>query len=126
MGYMRHHAIVVTSYDEAILNRAHQFAETLFENVTPLTGKAVNGYRSFLVPPDGSKEGWDQSSQGDFNRDVFIDHLIGYRYADGSSPICWVEVQYGDEEYDTRVIRDSDDRVRQYSDRTTRCDKVTD
>lgn len=74
MGYMRHHAIVVIGWDEKAVRAAHEKAEGLFLDiapVTPITPETTNGYRSFMVAPDGSKEGWDHSERGDIARGVF-------------------------------------------------------
>jgi hypothetical protein len=109
---------MVTGFDETIV-RAHTVAQTLSaENidrfghavpVTPLTKEGVNGYRSFAVLPDGSKEGWDTSNQGDEIRSKFLDWMRQQEYEDGSSPLSWAELQYGDDDNDTKVIAYSDE-----------------
>ena len=53
--------------------------------------------------PDGSKEGWDTSNQGDDLRQRFIEELAKDNFNDGSSPWDWVEVGYG--EYGQKVLR---------------------
>ena len=108
MGYMRHHAIVVTSWDIASLQHAHDVASGYFDWVSPISPRAMNYYRSFFIPPDGSKEGWEESNDGDDARDQFIEWLELQCYEDGSSCYDWVEVQYGDANLETKVIRDSD------------------
>ena len=110
MGYMRHHAIIVTTYDDKILAAAHKTAITIFgdEQVSdPIQGK-VNGYMSFLVGPDGSNEGWEPSDTGDARRKEFVVYLRAQAYSDGSSSLKWVEVQYGDDENQTEIVNDSD------------------
>lgn len=105
MGYMRHHAIVVTTWHDESINGAHKAATDLGMIVTPITPAAINGYRSFMVCPDGSKEGWTDSDQGDANRDAFVSWL---ERGGDSPPWCdWAEVQYGDEAQDQRVLRAS-------------------
>lgn len=59
---------------------------------------------SFLVAPDGSKEGWDESELGNERRRVFKNYLRKQVYEDGSSWLRWCEVQYGDDENDDRMI----------------------
>ena len=72
MGYMRHHAIIVSAYDETI-EVAHARASAIFgELVTPIVESRVNSVRAFLVGPDGSKEHWDESDQGDRHRAEFV------------------------------------------------------
>lgn len=124
MGYMRHHAIVVTSWDVELLTAAHAKAvelgdrhpNSLFETrlfaVTEITPDGINGYRSFLVAPDGSKEGWEASEAGDAARAALIEWLNEQRYEDRSSSLDWVEVQYGDDDLQTRIVNDSDEMTR--------------
>ena len=64
MGYMRHHAILVTSWDAKLLASAHAQAVKMFAYVSPISPAFVNGYQSFFIPPDGSKEGWPESDAG--------------------------------------------------------------
>lgn len=119
MGYMRHHAIIVTGSDSQTptIEQAHEEAAAIFPYVSPLSSRAVNGYRSFFVPPDGSKEGWPESEKGDQERDSFIRWLRSCRYDDGSSPFDWVAIQYGDDYYETKIISDSDQFRRQRANR---------
>lgn len=111
MGYMRHHAVVVTTTDVNRIGEARTKALSLFEaaQVSPICSPECNGYHSFFVAPDGSKEGWDRSDEGDAARAAFLVWLNGERYDDNSSPFDWVEVQYGDDDRVTRVVNSSDD-----------------
>jgi hypothetical protein len=123
MGYMSHNAIVVTSWQDKAIEAAHAEARRLFSvvgdsilpsdadpacYVTNITETAVNGYRSFLVAPDGSKEGWSHSDWGEEQREKFIRYLVAGRYEDGSGRCDWVEVQYGNDDHRTEIVRDSD------------------
>lgn len=98
MGIISHHAIVVTGTYEDWAERAHKMACSIFPaaQVSQLSPVVVNGTRSFCVFPDGSKEGWEASTRGDEERDTFIRWLVAQRYDDGSSPLCWAEVNYGE------------------------------
>jgi hypothetical protein len=96
MGRIWHHAIVVSSYMEDLIRRAHLKAESLGCNCTDVTREGVNGWASFLVAPDGSKEGWPDSDEGDARRDSFISWLDAQRYEDGSTSLYWVEVSFGE------------------------------
>lgn len=109
MGYMRHHAIVVTDggYGDHI-ELAEEAATAHGCAVSPIVKSPTNGYRSFLVATDGSKEGWPESDTGDERRAAFLAWLETTRYEDGSCPLRWVEVQYGDDEGVTKVVSDSD------------------
>lgn len=101
MSYVLHDAIIVTGYDLDVLTDLHKEVCKLTRlNVSPIlpsmvsTGgweppRNVNGYHTFVVIPDGSKEGWDESSTGDRERDAIRRLLHQYPY------IEWVEVRYG-------------------------------
>lgn len=106
MGYMRHHAVIVTSYSKEMLTDAHQEALRLFpDQVSPLVDSPINRYASFFVAPDGSKEGWPESERGNVKRDEFVGYLEGKKYEDNSSSIDYVEVFYGDDEGEAEVVR---------------------
>lgn len=109
MGYLKHHAIVVTSWRKEAIEEAHAKALEIFVNfdsfmsgkawVSPISEPGVNGQRSFFVAPDGSKEGWSQSVAGDEQRKEFCDWL------ESVTMIDWCEVVVGDEADSPRVIR---------------------
>lgn len=115
MGYMVHHMIVVTSYHLELVQRAHARAREIFcvprmaagkhMQVTDILTSPVNHYYTFFVPPDGSKEGWSDSEDGDARRALFITWLNAQRFEDGSTSLKWAEVQYGDDSRDNRMLR---------------------
>lgn len=72
MGTTQHHALIVTSWDERGVKAAHEIATGIFEWVSPISPGTTNGYSSFFVPPDGSKEWWPESDEGDKRREKFI------------------------------------------------------
>lgn len=112
MGYMRHHAIVVTGFDSRIMD-AHAKALELFArpadtgmlthdpiaSISDVTPEAVNGYRSFFVAPDGSKEWWSHSDAGNAARDELIE-WISKDYS-----LSWAEIQYGDDDGVNKMLR---------------------
>jgi len=98
MGYMRHHAIIVTSCLDDHLEWAHQAAIGMFDNVSPIIPSKMNGYRSFFIPPDGSKEEREESDRGNAYRKVFLQMTIGRAFPDGSNPLDVVEIEYGGDE----------------------------
>ena len=120
MGYMRHHAIIVTNWHSekdtyqprgaATIEDAHREAIRIGLRPTPVTDPVTNGYRTFFVPPDGSKEGWEESEAGDSRRDEFVEWLEKQTYDDGSTPLDWAEVQYGDDDGHQYVVRASNRR----------------
>lgn len=98
MGYIRHHAIVVTTWNEDKLAEAHDRATAIGLRPTPIAEHQVNGGGSFLIPPDGSKEGWSDSEEGDNRRAQFRSWLRGTDSSDGGHYIEWVEVAYGNDD----------------------------
>lgn len=72
MGVEQHHAIVVYHYDGEMLQRAHDLARTIFPSITNVVYSDTNGWRWFLIPPDGSKDGWERSNIGDERRARFL------------------------------------------------------
>jgi hypothetical protein len=110
MGYIRHHAIVVTGHhqwlhDDTLPNifEAHEAAlASGCRLVTPVVGPGVNGTSSFLVAPDGSKEGWDDSDAGDTARDLFIEWL---RARGEGGYYAWAEVVLGSDDQEALVER---------------------
>lgn len=117
MGYMRHHAIIVTTYSRKLAQDAYlkaisiheKYEKTLYSGPAPKSGllttlvsalheSPVNGYFSFCIYPDGSKEGpqWVESKAGDELRDEFIAWLESQRHEDGSSSYDYAYVRFGD------------------------------
>lgn len=94
MGTMKHHVIVVTSWNAPLLAKAHAEAERLGCKASPLVPSAVNRYASFLIAPDGSNEGWEASDAGDARRSAFIQWAREQREEDGGNALEWVEVAY--------------------------------
>jgi hypothetical protein len=105
MGHIVHHAIVVTSWDDALIERAHAKAVRLGCYVSKVTETAINDFRSFLIAPDGSKSGWEDSDNGDAQRNAFVVWAKRQRYEDGSSALEWVEIEYGTDNREAKVTR---------------------
>jgi hypothetical protein len=86
MGWIRHHAILITSWDKDKIEADRDLALDLRMAATEIIESPINGYMSFFIAPDGSKEGWEDSDDGDEAREKFI---AGCCCADV------VEVEYG-------------------------------
>lgn len=95
MGYMRHDAIVVTSWKREDLDAAAEMARNLGLEVLGPSADVTNSIATFLVCPDGSKEGWDESDEFDAKRAQYLEYLNGVRYEDNSSCLSWVALAYG-------------------------------
>lgn len=72
--------------------------------VSPVVEGKTNGVKSFLVAWDGSKEGWETSNDADAGRARFVTWLRLQEYEDHSSPYDWVELQYGGDDREVKVI----------------------
>lgn len=93
MGHIRHHAIIFTSCIKEDVEKAHAEASAIFgSSVSGLSPEATNGYVTFLVGPDGSKEGWEESRYGDEKREKFKKWLLENDLGGRSH-----EIQYGDD-----------------------------
>lgn len=119
MGTIRHHAIVVTSYNKDSLAEARAQADILFgsaqanaltgshlASISEITKATANSYGSFLIAPDGSNEWWDHSDLADAARREYITYLNGTRNGDPSlsGDLGWVEAQYGGPGNDDMVL----------------------
>lgn len=107
MGYIKHDAIIVTSPFRRDLELSRGIAEELGLRPTAIAESGSNYYASFLIPPDGSKEGWEESDAGDRARNEWKNWAKEARLRPGSAAIytSWVHVSYaGDEATDTKVV----------------------
>lgn len=104
MGYIAHNAIVVTSWNDETIEKAHAKATELRCSVSNIVASPVNGYKSFLIAPDGSKEGWGDSDVGDAQRKAWIAWSKDLRYEDGSSSLHWCEVRFGSDDADAQIV----------------------
>jgi hypothetical protein len=106
MGYMRHHAIIVTGFRHEDLLRALKKAKTLFpkQRISQILKADVNMYETLFISTDGSKEGWAESDAGDLQREAFINWLRCKKQEDC---FYWAEVRYTDDEGKTLIERDN-------------------
>lgn len=103
MGYIRHHAIVVTSHGDHAFN-AHRKAVLIFGHlVSNIIDSEFNGYMSFFIAPDGSKEGWSDSDDYDSKRNEFISWIKSNVYEDGSNSISYAMLYYGDDNGEAKI-----------------------
>lgn len=101
MGYMAHHAVNVVSSDADDRDALEAFRASLIGDharlfVGPVRG-AVNGEDMWTLLPDGSKEGWEDSDQGDRNRSALA-AICRQRQID------FVEVRFGGDDWDVAYI----------------------
>jgi len=104
MGYIRHDAVIVTSFDKTHLTTALKKAKQLGLPVSGIVESNINHYVSFLIAPDGSKEGWAASAEGDQARDTWKAWANNERKA-GELWLYWAHVSYaGDDVKDCKII----------------------
>lgn len=114
MGRIRHSAIVVTGSEKADAVFAHAKAAEMGLVVTPVVSGLSNGYYSFMICPDGSKEGWDTSTTQSKLRHEWTAwarqrHQIERHPGEKSSYFCdmsldWAYVDFGGDDDDVRVV----------------------
>lgn len=99
MGYIKHDAIVVTAGEKEQITAARKLALKLELEITDTVCTRSNGYYSFLIVPDGSKEGWEVSNEKNAARAKWIaaarncrslpwDHKDHFR-------VDWIAVRFG-------------------------------
>lgn len=101
MGYIKHHAIIVSAGRATHIEKSHQRAIDMFGKsmISELVHSPTNAYVSFFIAPDGSKEGWGDSDTGDEQRAEYIKYLSmceGY--------VDYVELFYGDDEGEAGIV----------------------
>lgn len=72
-------------------------AKNGFQLISPIVTSLINNYHTFFIAPDGSKEGYDLSEDGDNIRSKVIELLRTYDSHDGTFPVSYVEMYYGDD-----------------------------
>ena len=114
MKNIQHHAIIVTSNDKESLGlvrnevlrlyKSNMEAKNSSQLVGPIIDSLINKFCSFLIAPDGSKEGYDASEDGNRIRKKIVEFLNSIAEADGSNTIKFVEVEFGNDERTARVV----------------------
>lgn len=114
MGYIKHHAIIVTSWQNEKIKEAHQKAKEIFERnfiadgngsklISDILKGVINDQSSFFIAPDGSKEGWPTSDNGDNARKEFLDWL-----QKDKNDCDYVELMFGGDDEEESVVRSKD------------------
>ena len=107
MGYIKHHAIIVTSYDKKYIKKAYLKAQKICgaKRVSKIVESPINIWFTFLVGPDGSKEGWLHSNIGDEQRTEFINYINSQAYEDKSNSLSYAELFYGEDDGHARITK---------------------
>lgn len=96
MGYHMHHVLIVTTWCDKSYLAVVEFAKKNDIPIVEQPSAAINGYRSLVVFPDGSKEGWPDSDAGDNRRALlgsFLRRKTNRTYV--GFYVDWVEVAFG-------------------------------
>lgn len=100
MGYIRHDAIVVTSFQTDGIDAARNKAWSLNLSTSEVLTSPINQYFTFLIAPDGSKEGWEESDAGDSQRAEWVAWAKNSGYY-----LDWVHINYGGDDDETVFIK---------------------
>ena len=106
MGTMNHNTVIATTWDNKEIERVRHWIATLNEKNRSLfliSKRGLNNYRTIVMTPDKSKEGWSESEEGNAIRALFITELKKGDYSDGSSSWQYVEIGYG--EYGQKILQ---------------------
>ena len=94
MGYIRHNAIIATAFQKEAVAALTEYARGLGAEVL-VGGEVTNGYMTVCITPDGSKEGWEESNEGNERR-AKIKHWMRERAE--KLYFEWCEVAYGNDD----------------------------
>lgn len=106
MGYIKHHAIVVTDDDQEQLQELRNWAVNNKLLCSEIVKGLSNGYASFFIPPDGSKEGWKVSDEQELLRNQFITLLKTRPYNPD-----FIFVAFGGDDPELADIKDNNGNV---------------
>lgn len=103
MGYIGHHVMIVVGWEDKRIEPAHAKAKELGMTVSDVIESPVNGYMSFYVAPDGSKEGWADSEEGDQQRAAFVTWLREHP----ALYLRWAEIHLDVDSNHVRVLQNN-------------------
>jgi hypothetical protein len=114
MGYIRHQGIIITGSDASDIGGKHdtalarEKALALGLPCSDIVRGTTNGYTSFLIAPDGSKEGWQTSNEQEAKRKEWI----AWARSCGLF-FDWVCVNFGGDDYDHAFLDDHNGKSQQ-------------
>jgi hypothetical protein len=120
MGYIKHNTIIVTGWqNEKVLESRNKAIEIFGKNfdqepnvkggelVSEIIEGVANGQLSFFIAPDGSKEGWKTSQNGDDARREFCNWLN----SDSSNYCEYVEIRFGGDDDEISIVRSNESEI---------------
>jgi hypothetical protein len=108
---IKHHTIVVSCNDHKKLEKVRaevvemykKYMEAKgFQLISPVIDSLINGYCSFFIAPDGSKEGYDASDDADKIRKLVVKYLMSPEMKSGE--VHFVEISYGSDDGKAEII----------------------
>lgn len=110
---IRHHVLVITVSDLKLaeklrleiseLYKKNMEAKNGFKLISPIVESLINHYYTFFIAPDGSKEGYDLSEDGDRIREKTIELLEITKNKLDPHILNYIELFYGDDHLPARI-----------------------
>jgi hypothetical protein len=107
----------VTVHDPKLASNLHKLISELYKKnmeakngyqlISPIMPSLINNYHTFMIVPDGSKEGYDLSEDADTVRQKAIGLLDVFKSENGEHAVDYVEVYYGDDNLPPNIIKSS-------------------
>ncbi|MCU0431629.1 MAG: hypothetical protein MUF42_16830 [Cytophagaceae bacterium] len=110
---IKHHGIIVTGQSKPLIKEIRQKAIEIFKThmeagfgyrlVGEIQESLINNFFTFMIFPDGSKEGHETSEDGDVVRKKIVEYLDE---VNSSSPdkINYVELYYGTDDHESGIL----------------------
>ena len=97
MSIVVHSAILVTCAIETHLMVAYDEAKRLGLHIIGPSDPMLNGYRTFVIHSNGSKEGWSEAEEDQLMLARFEQWIKMQVFSDGSSVLEWCRITYGND-----------------------------
>lgn len=99
MSYTTFHSIIVHHHSNEEAKRGREVALEIGLQATDIVRAPSNNWHTFLIPPDGSKEDWTESDEGDRRRAEFCAWVEAQMHDDGSNCFQVLLVDSGHREW---------------------------
>ena len=114
MRNIKHHAILITAHDLKLLQEVKAAIVSMIKQnieasngiklLGEITESLINNFYSFIVFPDGSKEGHETSDDGDILRKKITDYLELHNKTTKENPVNFIEVYFGSDDGTAGVL----------------------
>ena len=107
MGVENNEAVLMTIWDDKVVDKIREWVSRLPDPQLSLLFAFIpslrNGRTTIILAPCGSKKYEKTADEIKILRDRLIIFIKTFEHEDGSSPVEWIEVGYG--EYGQKVLR---------------------